>query len=555
MLPDEARDQSSSSEIAALRRQLAELQETLEAIRDGEVDALVVRNGGCNRVYTLEGAEHVYRRFVEAMQQAAVTLSPDGTILFSNGRLTEMLRLPKSELVGTRLETHVAPPCREAWHALLRQAATRAQAAGELDLRRHDGGVLPVFVTLNSVTDAHGTVHCLVLSDLTAQKHYERMLAAEHGLKAALAAAEEASRAKDRFLAMLGHELRNPLAPMRNALALMKLGPADARTALTARDMIERQVTHLSRLVEDLLDVARIASGKIVLHRIPMDFAAVVVAAVADHRALLEAAGIGLDCAVPAEPVPILGDESRLSQILGNLLVNAGKFTQPGGRVAVRLRLDQGQAAVTVSDSGIGMTPETLAHLFEPFMQAGTSSERSGGLGLGLALVHALTRLHDGEVRAASAGPGLGSEFTLTLPVIAAAIPEPASPAAQPAPRGPSSRRVLVIEDNLDAAESLQMLLAFQGHSVSVTRSGSEGLERARAERPEFVLCDIGLPDMDGYRLAQALRDLPGMREAYIIAMTGFGQDEDRMRAFEAGFDNHLTKPADPDALLGLLAR
>jgi CheY-like chemotaxis protein len=312
--------------------------------------------------------------------------------------------------------------------------------------------------------------------------------------------------------------------------------------------------------VDDLLDIGRISRGKILLRRERLDLVEAARATVEDQRPDLEEAGLGLDLDLPGSPIWIDGDPTRISQTFGNVLHNAGKFTDAGGRIAVSLRQepDRGAAVLAIRDTGIGMEPELLARIFEPFSQADGSLDRSrGGLGLGLALVKALVELHGGSVEAGSPGPGLGTEVALRLPL---AVPAEEGSVADPTPPAAAdgtqrSRRCLVIEDNVDAAESLGLLLRLTGHESEVAFDAEEGLEKARRLRPEVVLCDIGLPGrMDGYAVARAFRADPELRPTFLIALTGYGQEEDRRRALDAGFDTHLTKPADLDVLRRLLA-
>jgi CheY-like chemotaxis protein/nitrogen-specific signal transduction histidine kinase len=368
----------------------------------------------------------------------------------------------------------------------------------------------------------------------------------------------EIDRRKDEFLAMLGHELRNPLSPIRNCLHILRspglTGDQSERSLLT----IERQVLHLTRLVDDLLDIARVSRGKILLRRERLDLAETVRATVEDQRQDLEAAGLAIELDLPGEPLWVDGDSTRISQVVSNVLNNAGKFTEPGGRITVALRREpaSGTAAVAVRDTGIGMEPELLARAFEPFSQAERGPDRGrGGLGLGLALVKALIELHGGSVEAESPGPGRGTQVVMRLPM--AAGTEERAMAEDPAAAAPErSRRCLVIEDNVDAAESLALLLELSGHETAVAFDGAAGLETARSFRPDVVLCDIGLPGgLDGHGVARAFRADPDLRSAFLIALTGYGQEEDRRRALEAGFDAHLTKPADIEELKRMLAR
>ena len=366
-----------------------------------------------------------------------------------------------------------------------------------------------------------------------------------------------ASEAKDQFLALLGHELRNPLAPIRNALEILRAGKADSTTAARMHEMMERQTTHLVRLVDDLLDVSRITRGKIELRREPVELGAAVRRAVDSHRSLLEEHGHRLRLSLPAEPIVLEADPTRLEQILFNLLSNAAKYTPGPGHIDLSVARDDGQAVVRVRDDGIGIRPEMLGRVFEPFAQADRLPERvQEGLGVGLTLVRSLAALHGGTVSVASEGPGRGSEFVVRLPC----LPPRATPARAAVEAPASARtgrrlRVLVVDDNADSAESLALLLQMAGHEVKMAHDGPSALAAARAHRPEVVLLDIGLPaGMDGYEVARRMRPEPGLERSLIVAVTGFGQEEDRRRAVHAGFDAHLVKPVDLKQLSRLLA-
>lgn len=367
---------------------------------------------------------------------------------------------------------------------------------------------------------------------------------------------QEADRRKNEFLAMLAHELRTPLAPIRNAVQMMrKTGPQESQLN-QARDMIDRQATHMARLIDDLLDMSRISQGKILLRKEPLDLTELVRATVEDYRASLEKAGLTLEGEMPAESFMLLGDRTRLWQVIGNVLHNAGKFTDPGGRVTVRLGREgeNKTARLSVRDTGIGIEPEMLARVFETFSQADRSLDRSrGGLGLGLSLVKGLVEQHGGAVEAYSAGLGHGTEVIIRLPLDdSLARSKGAAPAR--APQG-SSYRVLVIEDHVDTAESMRVLLRLCGHQVELASTGAAGIETARSFRPHIVLCDIGIPGgMDGYGVARGFRQDATLAATYLIAVTGYGQEEDRRRSREAGFDVHLTKPVDFEDLQRLLA-
>jgi signal transduction histidine kinase/DNA-binding response OmpR family regulator len=366
---------------------------------------------------------------------------------------------------------------------------------------------------------------------------------------------QEGDRRKDEFLAMLAHELRNPMAPIRNAVEVLRRLGLEDPVLVQTRDMIDRQVTHMARLVDDLLDVSRLSRGKILLRKEVLDLRELVGAAADDYRSTLEAGGLALDVRLPPGPLAVEGDPTRLAQALGNVLHNAAKFTNKGGRVTVELAAvpDESAAVMRVRDTGIGMEPEMLARIFDAFSQAQNSLDRSqGGLGLGLTLVKGLIELHGGKVSAASEGLGHGTEVALQVPLARQeppAAPRPERPA--PAVR---SQRILIIEDSADAAQSMRMLLTMIGHEVAVASTGRAGLEMAGEFRPAVVLCDLGLPGgMDGFAVARAMRQDPALSSVYLIAATGYGQAEDMMRSKEAGFDAHLTKPLDFANLQGLL--
>lgn len=371
-------------------------------------------------------------------------------------------------------------------------------------------------------------------------------------------AAEEADRRKDEFMGMLAHELRNPLGPIRNAIHLFHMiGPHDPRWT-QLRDMIDRQVSHMTNLIDDLLDSTRLSRGQILLRKGPCDLTRIVEQTAEDYKAGFEASGLSIEIDVPKETLWVEGDPTRLVQSIGNLLHNAHKFTNPGGSVKVTLRNDRKarMAIITVQDTGIGIAPDLLPHIFEVFRQADQGLDRNrGGLGLGLSLVKGLIELHNGKVSVHSKGPGHGSTFTLQLPLRAKVAPSVASICdTEILMPGANECRILVIEDNTDTAESVGWLLGFDGYDVKVVHGGSEGLEIAQSFQPKVILCDIGLPGMDGYQVVRTLRDNPDLKDIYTIALTGYGREEDLKKAHEAGFDLHLTKPVDYNSLRRVLA-
>ncbi len=362
------------------------------------------------------------------------------------------------------------------------------------------------------------------------------------------AAAEEASRAKDQFLAVLGHELRNPLAPIATALRLMALREGGA--FVTERSIIERQVQHMTRLVDDLLDVSRITRGKVELRQRPIEISEVITKAVEIASPALEQRQHHLEVDVPVAGLTVFGDVGRLAQVFANLLTNSAKYTPPCGQVRIRARRDARIVRVSVSDTGIGISPEVLPHVFEVFVQGSRRDAVRAGLGLGLAIVRSLTEMHGGRVAARSAGPGSGSEFVVELPL----LEKTAFRSIRPTPRDIPAivirpLRVLVVDDNLDAAEMLAEWLGTIGHGVRVAADGPTALEVAADFQPDVALLDIGLPVMDGYEVARRLRTLPGCAQTRLIALTGYGQESDHDRSRRAGFEDHLVKPVDLDMI------
>jgi signal transduction histidine kinase/CheY-like chemotaxis protein len=366
-------------------------------------------------------------------------------------------------------------------------------------------------------------------------------------------ALRSADRRKDEFLATLGHELRNPLAPILNSLEILKLsGAASEGGAAHACSVMERQVSHLNRLVDDLLEVSRITRGVIEVKKEPQDLSAIVKGALDTSRPILEGMRHEVKFQASAQPLVVSGDAVRLTQVFSNLINNAAKYTNHGGHVAVAIDRDGDQAVVSVTDDGIGIAPGLLSSVFDMFMQVDRSTRRAqGGLGIGLTLVKSLVGMHGGKVEAKSNGPGLGSQFVVRLPLIKeAAATQEASRRAQSLP----SRRILIVDDSRDGGESLSVLLRVLGADVSLVHSGRAALLAVESFRPDAVLLDIGMPGMDGYEVARRIRANSLNRGILLIALTGWGQEEDRQRSAAAGFNHHLVKPADIDQLRQLLS-
>jgi CheY-like chemotaxis protein/nitrogen-specific signal transduction histidine kinase len=375
----------------------------------------------------------------------------------------------------------------------------------------------------------------------------------ENDLRRLAADLSEADRRKDEFLATLAHELRNPLAPLVNMVEVLKLAEGDPELQRRARETIERQLGQLVRLVDDLLDLNRITHNRLELRLGDVELEAVIQQAVEVVRPLADAVGHDLQVTLPEESVHLHADPARLAQVFGNLLNNSSRYTPPGGRIWVTAERSGTDVEVIVGDTGSGIPADKLESIFEMFAQAdGSTDQPQGGLGIGLTLVRQLVQMHGGSVVARSAGAGRGSEFVVRLPVaVAKAAPAP----APPAPRAPSQRRrILIVDDNEDAAESLALLLAAAGHETHVAHDGVAAVEAAERLRPDAVLLDIGLPKLSGYEACRRIRQQPWARDILLVALTGWGQVDDRRKSEEAGFDDHLVKPVNHGVLIEMLA-
>ncbi|HYF17488.1 MAG TPA: ATP-binding protein [Ramlibacter sp.] len=451
-----------------------------------------------------------------------------------------------SEITDEMLEAGAPDP---ELRAILRSVGLRSYIGAPLTARGKTFGVL-TFIT----TDSHRRYRA---EDLALAEDLARRAAVAIDNAQLLSALRESDRAKDVFLATLAHELRNPLAPIWNGLSIIKRARGDPQRIEQVGGIIERQVGQLSRLVDDLLDVSRISAGKIELKKEPTNLVHVVGMAVEMSRPHIEAAHHKLSITFPEEPTDIVADPARLAQVFANLLNNAAKYTRRGGRIDVTVEADPDELVVRVRDNGTGIAPEMLGKVFGLFTQVTHPRERrQGGLGIGLSLVEGLVKLHGGRVAAASAGLDQGSEFTVFLPRQRRERPV-AAPVSRPALATASAvaRRLLVVDDNEDAASTVAELLQMGGNEVQVVNDGSSAVQRTAEFRPDVVLLDIGLPDIDGYEVARRIRRLEGVRQPVLIALTGWGQQQDKEAAAQAGFDHHWTKPVDPARLQELSAR
>jgi PAS domain S-box-containing protein len=498
----------------------------------------------------LRTSEERFRLLVEGVKDYAIfMLDPEGHIASWNQGAELIKGYRPEEILGKHFSIfYPADALARGWpEHELRVAREQGRFEHEGWRLRKDGSMFWANVVLTPLYDERHRLlgFAKVTRDLSDRKRIEAL--------------EEADIRRNEFLAMLSHELRNPLAPIRNALGVMRMSGVSESTLEWAKTVVDRQVSHLTRLVDDLLDVSRIASGKITLQREPLDVAQVVSGAVESSQPLIDSHRHTLEIRLSDEPLRIEGDLTRLSQVLMNLLNNAAQYTPEGGGIRLTVERDGEEAVIRIRDTGIGIPADLLPKVFELFMQGDRSLDRAqGGLGIGLTLVYRLVTLHGGSVEAASEGSGLGSEFIIRLPLLEVPAPAPPRPAQRQERRAESSRRVLVVDDNRDAAETLELLLQLWGHEVQSAYDGGEALSRFQEFQPDVVLLDIGLPGMNGYEVARQIRSLPeslaGYRDVMLVAVTGYGHESDRLQSQEAGFDQHLVKPVQSEILRDLIA-
>jgi PAS domain S-box-containing protein len=482
-----------------------------------------------------EEAQAHLAAIVESSQDAIISKTVHGIILSWNAGAVRLFGYSPREAIGRSI-TFIIPTDRlDEEHEILARIVRGEQVAHFETVRvSKQGRRLDISLTVSPIRDSTGTIvgASKVARDITDRKRTEEAL-------------WEADRRKDQFIATLAHELRNPLAPLRNGLQVMRLAGEDIDAIARARTMMERQLGHMVRLVDDLLDISRITQNKIELRRSRVLLTDVVSSAVETARPAIEAAGHELTVSLPAEPVHLDADLTRLAQVFSNLLTNSAKYTERGGRIWLVAARQGGEVVVTVRDTGIGIPVESLPRIFEMFSQVDRSIERStGGLGIGLALVRGLVEMHEGTVTAASEGQGKGSMFTVRLPVLGI-YTEPL--AAAPSDTGQTSagirRRILVVDDNRDSASSMALMLKLLGNDVATAHDGIEAVDKAEEFRPEVILMDVGMPRLNGYDASRRIRQQPWGAPVIIIALTGWGQEGDRAMSKVAGCDGHLVKP------------
>ena len=480
---------------------------------------------------------------VDSSDDAIISKSLDGVIQSWNRGAERLFGYSAQETIGRSI-TIIIPSDRldEEQHIL--DTLKRGERVDHIETKRRtkDGRLIDISLTVSPVRNGAGEVigASKIARDITARKLSEQLLREREQ------ALREIDRRKDEFLALLGHELRNPLAPIRNASELLSRTLPPESTARVGVDMISRQVEQLNRLVDELLDVGRITHGRIQLQLEPIELGSVIAQAVETVEPQLRHKQHRVAFTSSYEPLHVSGDFARLVQCVVNILGNAAKYTDAGGEIHIQTRAEGACAVIEITDTGTGIAPELLPRIFDLFVQSDQTLDRSqGGLGIGLSVVRRLIEMHGGEVCASSPGIGLGSTFQIRL----ARIPRPQRRAAQSAPLKAPPRRVLIVDDNADAAVSLAMLMGQDGHETQLALSGSEALQLVGSFRPDVALLDIGLPQMDGYELARQLRARSELQGIRLVALTGYGQAEDRQRSQIAGFDDHLVKPVDPLAL------
>jgi len=525
---------ATSEQIRELKARLEEAEDTLRAVRSGEIDAFIVQGPDGEQVYALRSAEQPYRNLVEDMLEGASILTTEGDIAYCNRRFADLVEVPLEDAIGSAMERFVAPAERPAYRMLLATGSGKRRT----QLVTATGRAIDVFLSLTTSVCDEVERRNLIITDLS------ELLDAQSGRNRA----EQQSQAKDEFMAMLAHELRNPLSAITAAMQVITAAQGHHDVIARAHSIITRQTQHLAYLVDDLLDVGRVVTGKIVLSERHVDFGDLVrrAAAVFTERETQR------QIALVVEPVWVKGDAVRLEQIVTNIVSNAVKYTPPGGRISITVCSDAGEAVLSVQDDGFGIAPELLPRVFDLFVQGERTLERAqGGLGIGLTLVRRLVALHRGTVTVASEGPGHGSLVTVRLPRTPA--PHASRAGSSIADSGMAPRRVLIVEDNRDARDMFRIMLELSGHEVLEAEEGCLGLRMLDSERPDIAFIDVGLPGLDGYEIARRFRR-DSRSDVLLVALTGYGTPEALERSRAAGFDHHLIKPVDPEVLNRLLA-
>jgi PAS domain S-box-containing protein len=520
-------------ELSRLRDNLREAQETLDAIRCGEVDAVVVSGAKGSQIYSLTGAEQPYRVYVERMQEGAVTVAHDGLILYSNQRFADMLNMPLERVIGSPLGNYLLP---KVWQQISHAFEAQDVIKHECVLHAATGASLPVNFSANQLPVENQHVLCLVVTDLTEQKKHE-------SLRLAKELAEKASMAKDDFLAALSHELRTPLTPVLMTAMALEQDVSLPRAARKSLTMIRRNVELEARLIDDLLDLTRIAQGKMELNSKEMDLHSIIERAVDICRSEYKAKSQKVRLQLSAVKHRTIGDAVRFQQAVWNLIRNAVKFTPERGSILICTANGEGDRfSVTVRDNGIGFQPGSELKLFQAFEQGGRHITRQfGGLGLGLAITRSIVEAHGGTVHAASDGPGKGAQFTLEIPIRAGKMAAEDNRSAPAMVEGRyAAKHILLVEDHRDTRSSLEFLLRKRKHHVVAASTAQEALDLATKHKFDLVISDIGLPDQSGLELMEQLRDQFGLQG---IGLSGYGMEEDIAKGRAAGFVHHLLKP------------
>jgi PAS domain S-box-containing protein len=493
-------------------------------------------------IQSQRSSEERFVRFMQHLPGLAWIKDLQGRYVYANDAAMKVFRSTQDELFGKTDDQLFPPQTASQFKENDRQALASDTGVQLVETLEHDDGIIHhSFVSKFPIVGSDGKPALIggMAIDVTAR------LQAEEALKAA-------DRRKNQFLATLAHELRNPLAPLRNAVEVLRCAQGNRSLVEEALGMIERQVGHMVRLIDDLLDISRITRGRLQLRKEWVELTAVLRTAVETSRPLLEAARHHFTMTLPSKSIYLDADPTRLAQVFSNLLNNAAKYTEKGGQIELSVERTNGEVAIAVRDSGIGIAAEHLPHLFEMFSQMAPALERSqGGLGIGLSLAKGLVELHGGRVGAYSGGVGKGSEFMVHLPITECPLTVAAVDGEKP--RSGQKRRILVVDDNRDTADSLGMMLQLMGHDIALAHDGLEAVQAATDFRPDVVFLDIGLPRMNGYEVTRYIREQQWGKEMLIVAVTGWGQEEDKRRALEAGFDHHLTKPVGMEVLEKLL--